>query len=456
MSPTASRIKLHTAPSGGDALSAAAPPELAAALAGGLLPLWEQLLRRAGREPDCPDARLLTCMLEDRANHKGAWGLLAYCEPRQGAALVATLGKLLRTLAVPQLLSSVDAGDVGDGTPRAALAGALATCAATMLAGLLPGRLAGADGHDPGPMAAVAPQQQLARMLRSAVCEWLPPLARLVREGLPALKRAILGGGASQQSRLSIIACTNMVPCWLPVLARLSGAGLGQAAAAAEAADAAGASTAARTASHGAAGWQQLLLREVGAVAMLGALCRFHLWASAGTGTQLTQSECSDLVQGCCSVAAACPGELLRMLASELHASLPYGSLAAAASALARQAERWVTGGGENGGELARAVAALGLQEDSDVAALALASSSAEARALLRTCANPACDNMAGDSEAGLPLRACGRCGGAWYCRKECLAAHWRSGHRGACAGRGSVAAGVVGPAELAAASSAP
>ncbi|PNH03796.1 hypothetical protein TSOC_010131 [Tetrabaena socialis] len=110
-----------------------------------------------------------------------------------------------------------------------------------------------------------------------------------------------------------------------------------------------------------------------------------------------------------------------------------WGFLAAAASALARRAEQWVAGGGEDGTELVRALQALGPHPSTEAVARALVSSPAEIRALLRTCANPACDNLAGDSEAELPLRACGRCGGAWYYRKECSVAHWRSGHREAC-----------------------
>ncbi|PNH09333.1 hypothetical protein TSOC_004057 [Tetrabaena socialis] len=125
---------------------------------------------------------------------------------------------------------------------------------------------------------------------------------------------------------------------------------------------------------------------------------------------------------------------------------------AAEASALTRQAVLWAAGGGEDGAELVRALG--GAEPEVVAVARALVSSPAEARALLRTCANPACDNLAGDSEAGLPLRACGRCGGAWYCRQECLAAHWRSGHREACVGLGAAAAGAVGGGQAAAGSS--
>ncbi len=49
-------------------------------------------------------------------------------------------------------------------------------------------------------------------------------------------------------------------------------------------------------------------------------------------------------------------------------------------------------------------------------------------------CANPACGNVDGGSEAGLPLKACARCGAVAYCSRECQLQAWRSGHKDACA----------------------
>ncbi|KXZ51214.1 hypothetical protein GPECTOR_13g701 [Gonium pectorale] len=51
-------------------------------------------------------------------------------------------------------------------------------------------------------------------------------------------------------------------------------------------------------------------------------------------------------------------------------------------------------------------------------------------------CANPGCDNLAGDSEADLPLKACAGCGAVGYCCRECQTAHWRTGHKVACGRR--------------------
>jgi hypothetical protein len=54
---------------------------------------------------------------------------------------------------------------------------------------------------------------------------------------------------------------------------------------------------------------------------------------------------------------------------------------------------------------------------------------------LLRTCSNRRCANLEGDSEAGLQLARCARCGAAWYCGAACQRAHWRAGHKEACRG---------------------
>ncbi|PNH09109.1 hypothetical protein TSOC_004278 [Tetrabaena socialis] len=434
---------------------AAAPRVVVAALTSGWLPLWERLLRCAGREPLSPEASLLTRMLGEAGNRAGVCHMLACCDPRQGAALVATWGKLLRTLAVPQLLSGVDEGA---DTPRTALACALISGAvAVLIAAVRP--LAAGWHQYPGEAAAEAmpPQLQLARLLSFALCEWLPPLARLARERVLAMRDGQLDRQAMHVKTISASTdAASGILRWLPALARCSDAELGRAAE------------------------EAVLLREIGAVALLGKML-MHLPVAGGSADQLI------LVDICCCVAVACPGEVrqavlaataeaaaaassggwspqrLRVLADLCTGEAAGGAaldaadgaaLAAAASALASQAELWAAGGGEDGGELVRALAARAPGSVFNAQARAL-TSSPEARALLRTCANPVCDNLAGDSEAELLLRACGRCGGAWYCRKECLAAHWRVGHREACTGRGVTAAGAAGPRESAAASSA-
>jgi hypothetical protein len=59
----------------------------------------------------------------------------------------------------------------------------------------------------------------------------------------------------------------------------------------------------------------------------------------------------------------------------------------------------------------------------------------AEALAALRTCGNPLCGEMGGDSEAGLPRRACTRCRAVSYCSPACQWQQWALGHKQQCAG---------------------
>jgi hypothetical protein len=57
----------------------------------------------------------------------------------------------------------------------------------------------------------------------------------------------------------------------------------------------------------------------------------------------------------------------------------------------------------------------------------------ADARSLLRTCSYYDCASLEGDSEAGVKLQACAKCGGARYCGRACQVAHWKAGHKEAC-----------------------
>ncbi|PNH03821.1 hypothetical protein TSOC_010089, partial [Tetrabaena socialis] len=478
-------------PAGHGLLPPEAPGTMAAALAGGMLPLWERLLRRAGREPDCSEAILLCCMLEKVDEHGGLWGLLAYGDPVQGAALVASWSKLLRTLAVPLVISGSD-GDSDDEDfveARSALVCGMLNCTTMLLDAAVARLLEAADElAAAGAAAAVsAAQQQLARLLTLAAFG-----------GRNIFLLGEQDSGATPAGQINSGADTGVMD-WLPLLATgCLGTGLGRGAGLAaaqtgtatgmanQAAEApaayvsrtilaagqqAGAAAAPPAAAGSAAAEWLLLLRGVGAVPLLGAVCQSQLSTPAADRTW------GGLIQGHCLVAAACPAEvrqavlaaaaassrsdpgrsaavppgwspqLLRLLASKPAEGQEDegGALAVASAALARQAELWAAGGGEDGAELARAVAALRSLPLMGVAAAELLSSPAEARALLRTCANPACDNLAGDSEAELPLRACGRCGGTWYCRRECQAAHWGI-HKGACGAHRALAAGPGAP----------
>ncbi|KXZ51407.1 hypothetical protein GPECTOR_12g369 [Gonium pectorale] len=137
--------------------------------------------------------------------------------------------------------------------------------------------------------------------------------------------------------------------------------------------------------------------------------------------------------------------ELLRAMGALFRAQeLPTEAEAAEALAAA-VTERW---GGKEAGDAGGGGGCDGAAKlpsdsdaDSDAAAalcrLALAMPPPSAtRRLLATCANPGCANLEGDSEAGLRLTPCAGCGEAAYCCRDCWTAHWRAGHRAACARR--------------------
>ncbi|KAL4443377.1 hypothetical protein ABPG75_011114 [Micractinium tetrahymenae] len=68
------------------------------------------------------------------------------------------------------------------------------------------------------------------------------------------------------------------------------------------------------------------------------------------------------------------------------------------------------------------------------------AAASEAALAAVRRCANMACDNLAGASDAQLPTKRCSRCRLARYGSEACSAADWRR-HRAICRLHGTAAA---------------
>ncbi|KAG2494847.1 hypothetical protein HYH03_007087 [Edaphochlamys debaryana] len=148
------------------------PSAVAAARAGGALPLLERLLRRSGAEPEGPEAGILAGI-----DDISCWGcllpLLAYGDPLQAAALVATATKLLRRVNPHGLLEPQLRG------PR--LAGALAADLACTVG---EGTAASSPAAEDEDAAAFAPpaRHQLALVLSLALPEWLPELSRLVRQ----------------------------------------------------------------------------------------------------------------------------------------------------------------------------------------------------------------------------------------------------------------------------------
>ncbi|PNH07182.1 hypothetical protein TSOC_006415 [Tetrabaena socialis] len=375
-------------------LPAAAPPALAAALAGGVLPCLERLLRRAGEEQHGPEADVWQALGEQSGTRHLWTQLLAYGEPRQAAALVATLGKMLRQAGPARAF-----GPSASGNPFAALCGFV---------------LESALGGTKEVEDAVA--AQLWRLRMYAACEWLPELSRIMLKAMDA-------AGAPQEVPMY---CT--VLHWLTLVACRCGDG------GAVAALEAGSSE----------DWRLLLTQNVRAVPLLAAALR--------RAEELHLQCVSPLVLSCCTVAVACPHELRQAaggpsawwpeMLRRLVPRLRHRGLAAAVEALAELLRVWGADGGDgSGGEakqaherLLRAVAVVDVQVRRFAATLV---PPVEARALLRTCSFRGCARLAGDSEAEARLQACARCGAAWYCCRECQVSHWREGHKEACTGPG-------------------
>ncbi|PNH08888.1 hypothetical protein TSOC_004543 [Tetrabaena socialis] len=412
-------------------LPPAPPPGLAAALAGGLLPSLERLLRRAGEEPDGQESMVVRGML-GAAQPGNLWAhLLAYGEPRQAAALVATLGKLLRRACLVQ-----------DGTEEAIRDHYFLFRVCLDVLNL---QLAAAIGptHAAG--------NQLGCLLAYATCDWLPALSR------QALQFIAYQPALSDYSNSRYLAAQlSPMLLWPQLLAfRFQGAG-GAGAAAGPVAETAAADDAGASIAGGDAGGRLLLLEDMRVVELLGGLLRLSKpWL-----TEADASPFRTMLAGCCyGVAATCPDAVLRAAGSyawppELVPALlggarwRYLSLSAeCAWALAAMLKGGGAGGGGNGSEEQRCArerllaAVARQQQQSEVGTLAaVLVPPAEARSLLRTCAYRGCTRLAGDSEAEAQLQACGRCGAAWYCCRECQLAHWRDGgHREVCA-RGAAA----------------
>ncbi|PNH01880.1 hypothetical protein TSOC_012198 [Tetrabaena socialis] len=413
----------------GEPLPPAPPPGLAAVLAGGLLPCLERLLRRACEEPDGPESAVMGALLSEGHTWRLWAHLLEYGEPRQAAALVATLGKLLRRANLAE-------ASFGDGRLVSRL------CAAVLGPCASPSELIEAEGRQRG------------RLLMYAVCSWLPALSGLV---LQVMADQPASDTADSKDLWGLL---RPLMGWLPLLARRCANG-STAGAAAGCSAAAAADAACSPAADDAGGWRLLLLEEVRVVPLLGAALRLAAFKLPRGGLFLLAR--AALARNCCAVAAAFPDEVLRAASSSawppglLRALLPdlqeqgRGVLVDRTEALAA----WLEGasvagngsssGGGRGGfggsggdmdprEHFLAVAAVipGVIAEMAAALVPLA----EARALLRTCSYNGCTSLAGDSEADARMRWCRFCNSSCYCCGECQLSHWREGgHKEACPG---------------------
>ncbi|PNH02899.1 hypothetical protein TSOC_011075 [Tetrabaena socialis] len=406
----------------GEALPLAPPPDLAAALDGGVLPCLERLLRRAGEEPDGPESAVVGALLREGHTWQLWAHLLEYGEPRQAAALVATLGKLLRRANRKAL--RFEGGCLVGRLCARVLGEALAS----------PRELWATEGR------------QLARLLVRAACDWLPALSVCA---LQAMADQPAPGTAGSEFLGLLL---GPLFCW-PLLLACRWGRADRAVAPAGPTDAAGSSAADNTGDC-----RLLLLEEVRVVALLGAALRL----APLPRSPFNQSLRKYLAESCCAVAAAFPGEVLRAPSSSawppelLRALLPelweqgLGAVAACTEALAAWLEGGCPGGsgsggnsssGDGSGEMARErllpVVAKVLVGTSWVQALAAPLVPlAEARALLRTCSYRGCTSLAGDSEADARMRWCRFCSVPCYCCGECQLLHWREGgHKEACLG---------------------
>ncbi|KXZ47158.1 hypothetical protein GPECTOR_37g164 [Gonium pectorale] len=471
----AGRGPLHLPPS--------PPRPVSAALSGGLLPCLEYLLRSAGRDPA---GSWQAAAVRDLAAWLGAQlaPLLAYGDEREAAALVATLGKLLRrALANPRVLE-------GAWEPQANFWQAVLSIVSALISDFC-------DDHDPsnyvatpeggalepfGPPEAepepeaaaaggvaeaveAAPQpaafpasQQLASLLTFAVCHWLPPLSHLAQAALasgpPCADPACglggdgsgsggsggggSGGGGSGGGGFAPKTATYLLYAslddegggrggdggWLTLL--LEDAAVGQLQSAAQ--------------EHApglqAAGLGDSLLPPL---AKLVARCRGHVAAlrspRPSSGGASAGFEGADGRGGSGGGGSGAAGQGSAAPRPSLVAEAEAEIEAAARSSVEGQAEDGGCDDGGGGGD-----GAAGVPEPAEDPALRRLASvmppPAAARRLLRTCANPGCANLEGDSEAGLRLTPCAGCGEAAYCCRDCWTAHWRAGHRAACARR--------------------
>ncbi|KAG2497651.1 hypothetical protein HYH03_004390 [Edaphochlamys debaryana] len=403
------------------------PPCVAAALEGGVVPLFETLLRAAGEEPAGPEARMAAEVLRQQQPNYALVMLVVHSPPRQAAAFVATLAKALRR-APPQTVP-----------PRHLL----------VLANFLMG----------APDVAAAAPCALHLVLAFAALSLLPELSRIVQEASPrSLSEAAEAGPAH------ILTQTEWV--LLKMLDRAASNTFPREA------------VPVRLIGLASAVCLPFLVEECGAVPLLGALlerkqpggpsslpllavvcANVHVaysqlvsggdamaTGSSTGGGGLAGGDGSSTGGGGLAggggsstgggggaptgAAAVWRPEALRALASQLHSSDQDTSQEL--EALVAELEQPHQGSMPPRKLNRRAIAA-GLA----AATKRLAALQAEARALLPACANPACVNLAGESEADVKLQRCARCKGVSYCCRECQTAHWKAGHKAVCVAEG-------------------
>ncbi|KAG2431543.1 hypothetical protein HXX76_009557 [Chlamydomonas incerta] len=430
-----------------DVLLERAPPALAAALAGGVVAGVEAAVRAA---PDSGvalefAAAFLQVNTETAAKLGACWPLLqqllAFAPPAQAAALIASLGKQGH-LVVGGLAAAVGGGG----------SAAAKTARAVMSRGA---RLLRAERRAGPPVALVSPH--------SLVLQWCVPL-------LCILARREAASAAAAAGSANIASSSRAA-------AEFGGAGAAVAGAAAAAV---------------AASWRQLLLHDIELVPLLESLLLLLLLAALPAGNPAATSAANLVASLVTLLPLAAPDALAPVLTPPLQPDSPWGPAVVAAvlqkhmvgggvdhtpacealhqlrtrAMVATQAELRA---GYLGGPIARAanvprvvdqllgeLSPLEVTTEAEaVAAEAEALAAGSSSAAMATaskwtllCCATRCTNLAGRSEAELPLQACGSCKAVRYCGRACQAAHWRAGHKEACGalkGKGGAGAGAGG-----------
>ncbi|KAG2491771.1 hypothetical protein HYH03_009932 [Edaphochlamys debaryana] len=432
------------------------PSSLSPALAGGALPLLEGLLRQAGEDPGGPAAVIMGYP----SYQESVLPLLAYGEPLQAGALVATVTKLLRRAEPREILvepmdldchgvafvkvvradayyircmAAVATGDETASAPSAADSAAPTADGdpSPAASGSTPpgdSSPAGPGSTPPGAPSTVSPAAgRLALVLSLALPEWLPELSRLVRQAAAMDEAA----WAEEQERAQ---------AQQRAAASGEGGGEGRGAASGEGSCVGGGSGGADgLVAAGTAGGEEAASTSYSASdletlyacfeALFGHLITYHE----------SPLEAADASAWCALTAHGRPlsapapsalrAEAVRALAGVIRGGGAEEALATSLDQLARCLEARAAGEEATLGDGYEAA----YKRTWWTGRLVPPAEARRRLGLPPACSHPACVSLAGDSEAGLRRQQCGRCGRASYCCRECQVAHWKAGHKEAC-----------------------
>ncbi|GFR42603.1 hypothetical protein Agub_g3534 [Astrephomene gubernaculifera] len=433
------------------------PPDLAAAIAAGLIPMLERFYRVHVRAAAV--CKSTTSLLIWRLTGR----LLSYGKPHEATALITTISKMLRVLS-----GGVGPSDTAQAPPRdGAFWGNLGRmlydasewlCTCPTLRRLVDslgeevllerGGRDGSNGGGEGEDSALTPALQVVGLLSRALREWLPAAARVAVCKEPFRSSSSRSWDAATEAaareQLTWLRCGVVV--MLPALVH---------AAVPEGTTVEVASMAAR--------WRQLLLQDMQVMRLLGVTVRQLLTTPEDAATDdVYKTVQARLLQDACEalecLVLAFPNEVAAALRDEtLPSELIDGQKLMSCRTrgvagvpldlglrlrLTQRLHMVLAVSGPLKGRCTDGVSDViypnGLPSSSMGALLAEVESREGFRRLLGPlsysgCGNPACVNVSGGSEGELPRRACGRCGAVSYCGPECQRAHWRAGHKDVC-----------------------